>query len=125
MCIKRECTGKRLNIPIRNPRSDSRSRKNVHRKGQEARLYIACVASITLPAAMLMFAWTARPDIPWIVPAIGLTVSSNMPMILPISLMAALPAFLGLRFRYISSRVHLLGRLVSAFILVLLHSDVC
>jgi hypothetical protein len=71
---------------------------------------------------MLMFAWTARPDIPWIVPTIGLTVSSNMPVILPISLMV-LPAFLGLRFRHISSRVHLLGRLVSAFILVLLHSS--
>jgi hypothetical protein len=24
---------------------------------------------------MLIFAWTARPDIPWVVPLIGLTVS--------------------------------------------------
>jgi MFS family permease len=48
-------------------------KKYVHRKGQEARLYMACVASITLPAGMLIFAWTAQPDIPWIVPLIGLT----------------------------------------------------
>jgi len=48
-------------------------RKYVHRKGQEARLYIACVASVALPTGMLIFAWTARPDIPWIVPMIGLT----------------------------------------------------
>ncbi|KAG0703948.1 MFS general substrate transporter [Suillus ampliporus] len=48
-------------------------KKYAHRKGQEARLYIACVASITLPTGMLIFAWTAREDIPWIVPLIGLT----------------------------------------------------
>ncbi|KAG1834348.1 major facilitator superfamily domain-containing protein [Suillus subluteus] len=48
-------------------------KKYVHRKGQEARLYIACAACITLPTGMLIFAWTARPDIPWIVPLIGLT----------------------------------------------------
>ncbi|KAG2144597.1 major facilitator superfamily domain-containing protein [Suillus clintonianus] len=48
-------------------------KKYVHRKGQEARLYIACVSSITLPAGMLLFAWTARADIPWVVPLIGLT----------------------------------------------------
>lgn len=48
-------------------------KKYVHRKGQEARLYMACVAAITLPTGMLIFAWTARPDIPWVVPLIGLT----------------------------------------------------
>ncbi|KAG1738858.1 major facilitator superfamily domain-containing protein [Suillus paluster] len=48
-------------------------KKYVHRKGQEARLYMACIASITLPTGMLIFAWTAREDIPWIVPLIGLT----------------------------------------------------
>lgn len=47
-------------------------KKYVHRKGQEARLYTACVASIILPTGILIFAWTARPDIPWIVPLIGL-----------------------------------------------------
>ena len=25
---------------------------------------------------MLIFAWTARPDVPWIVPLVGLTVSN-------------------------------------------------
>ncbi|KAG1732375.1 major facilitator superfamily domain-containing protein [Suillus lakei] len=53
--------------------TDHRFRKYVHRKGQEARLYIACVASITLPTGMFIFAWTARADIPWIVSLIGLT----------------------------------------------------
>ncbi|KAG1776576.1 major facilitator superfamily domain-containing protein, partial [Suillus placidus] len=48
-------------------------KKYVHCKGQEARLYMACVASITLPTGMLIFAWTARADIPWIVPLVGLT----------------------------------------------------
>ncbi|OJA21192.1 hypothetical protein AZE42_01354 [Rhizopogon vesiculosus] len=47
--------------------------KYVHRKAQEARLYIACVASIVLPTGMLLFAWTARPNIPWMVPLVGLT----------------------------------------------------
>src|SRR6267154_2208171 len=68
-----------------NPRLTRRSRKYVHRKGQEARLYIACVASIILPASLLMFAWTARTDIPWIVPLIGLTVSTTRPSTFPIS----------------------------------------
>ncbi|KAJ8579897.1 MFS general substrate transporter [Rhizopogon salebrosus TDB-379] len=42
-------------------------------KGQEARLYIACVASIVLPVSMFIYAWTASPNIPWIIPLIGLT----------------------------------------------------
>ncbi|KAJ8586462.1 MFS general substrate transporter [Rhizopogon salebrosus TDB-379] len=48
-------------------------KQHVHHRGPEARLYIACVASIILPTGMLIFAWTARPDIPWIVPLVGLT----------------------------------------------------
>ncbi|KAJ8581108.1 MFS general substrate transporter [Rhizopogon salebrosus TDB-379] len=48
-------------------------KKYVHRKGQEARLYIACVASVTLPIGMLIFAWTVRPDVTWMAPLIGLT----------------------------------------------------
>ncbi|OAX33805.1 MFS general substrate transporter [Rhizopogon vinicolor AM-OR11-026] len=47
--------------------------KYVHRKGPDARLYIACVASVVLPAGMLVFAWTTRPDVPWIVPLVGIT----------------------------------------------------
>ncbi|KAG2142857.1 major facilitator superfamily domain-containing protein [Suillus bovinus] len=48
-------------------------KKYVHRKGQEARLYMACVASVIFPIGMFIFAWTARADILWIVPMIGLT----------------------------------------------------
>ncbi|KIK38418.1 hypothetical protein CY34DRAFT_394419 [Suillus luteus UH-Slu-Lm8-n1] len=42
-------------------------------KGQEARLYMACVAAIVLPVSMSIYAWTASPNIPWIVPLIALT----------------------------------------------------
>ncbi|KAG0692285.1 hypothetical protein DFH29DRAFT_839931 [Suillus ampliporus] len=48
-------------------------RKYFATKGQEARLYMACVAAIILPVSMFIYAWTASPDIPWIVPLIGLT----------------------------------------------------
>jgi len=51
-----------------------RSRKNFARKGQEARLYIACAAAIVFPVSMFIYAWTASPHIHWIVPLIGLTV---------------------------------------------------
>ncbi|KAG2140823.1 major facilitator superfamily domain-containing protein [Suillus cothurnatus] len=42
-------------------------------KRQEARLYMACVAAIVLPVSMFIYAWTASPNIPWIVPVIALT----------------------------------------------------
>ncbi|KAG2340276.1 MFS general substrate transporter [Suillus weaverae] len=42
-------------------------------KGQEARLYMPCVAAAVLPVSMFIYAWTASPNIPWIVPLIGLT----------------------------------------------------
>ncbi|KAG2140197.1 MFS general substrate transporter [Suillus clintonianus] len=42
-------------------------------KGQEARLYMTCVAAIVLPASMFIYAWTASPNIHWIVPLIALT----------------------------------------------------
>ncbi|KAJ8581146.1 MFS general substrate transporter [Rhizopogon salebrosus TDB-379] len=48
-------------------------RKHFQRKHQEARLYMACVAAIILPVSMFIYAWTALPNIHWIVPAIGLT----------------------------------------------------
>ncbi|KAG1731631.1 major facilitator superfamily domain-containing protein, partial [Suillus paluster] len=48
-------------------------RKHFARKGQEARLYMACVAAIVLPVSMFIYAWTASPNIPWAVPLIGLT----------------------------------------------------
>ncbi|KAG1738888.1 major facilitator superfamily domain-containing protein [Suillus paluster] len=48
--------------------------KHYPRKRQEARLYLPCAAAILLPIGMFIYAWTVRPDIHWIVPAIGLTV---------------------------------------------------
>ncbi|KAG1863137.1 MFS general substrate transporter, partial [Suillus subluteus] len=42
-------------------------------KGQEARLYMPCAAAFVLPVSMFIYAWTASPNIPWIVPLIGLT----------------------------------------------------
>ncbi|KAG2039238.1 major facilitator superfamily domain-containing protein [Suillus americanus] len=41
--------------------------------GQEARLYMPCIAAVVLPVSMFIYAWTASPNIPWIVPLIGLT----------------------------------------------------
>ncbi|KAG2140822.1 MFS general substrate transporter [Suillus cothurnatus] len=48
-------------------------RKNFPMKGQEARLYMACVAAVVLPVSMFIYAWTASSNIPWIAPLIGLT----------------------------------------------------
>jgi len=44
-------------------------------KGPEARLFLAMVAGVTLPAAMFIYAWTSFPRIHWIAPIIGITVS--------------------------------------------------
>ncbi|KAG1848315.1 major facilitator superfamily domain-containing protein [Suillus subalutaceus] len=52
---------------------DTLYKKNFSIKGQEARLYMACVAAIVLPVSMFIYAWTASPTIPWIVPLIALT----------------------------------------------------
>ncbi|KAH7908593.1 MFS general substrate transporter [Hygrophoropsis aurantiaca] len=49
-------------------------RKNYDKKAQEARLYLPCIAALTLPIGMFIYAWTASPDIHWIVPLIGLTI---------------------------------------------------
>ncbi|KAG1734008.1 MFS general substrate transporter, partial [Suillus lakei] len=48
-------------------------RKYFPTKGQEARLYMPCVAAVVLPVSMFIYAWTASPNIPWIAPLIGLT----------------------------------------------------
>ncbi|KAJ8591030.1 MFS general substrate transporter [Rhizopogon salebrosus TDB-379] len=53
---------------------DKLYRKYYPQKRQEARLYLPCVAATFLPIGMFIYAWTARPEIPWIAPAIGLTV---------------------------------------------------
>ncbi|KAH0836451.1 MFS general substrate transporter [Lanmaoa asiatica] len=54
--------------------AETATRKYVVRKGPEARLCIALVAAVLLPTGMLIYAWTARSSIQWIVPLIGLTV---------------------------------------------------
>ncbi|KAF9874453.1 hypothetical protein CkaCkLH20_08016 [Colletotrichum karsti] len=42
----------------------------------ERRLYFSCVQSICLPVGLFIFGWTAREQVHWIVPAIGLGVST-------------------------------------------------
>ncbi|KAH7885759.1 MFS general substrate transporter [Phlebopus sp. FC_14] len=44
------------------------------RKKQEARLYLVCFTALFLPIGMFIYAWTASPAIPWIVPVIGLLI---------------------------------------------------
>lgn len=41
----------------------------------EARLYWAVIGAFVFPACMYAFAWTGRPHIHWIVPAIFLTIA--------------------------------------------------
>ncbi|KAG2144581.1 major facilitator superfamily domain-containing protein [Suillus clintonianus] len=48
--------------------------KHYSRKRQEARLYLPCVAAIFIPTGIFIYAWTARPDVHWIAPAIGITI---------------------------------------------------
>ncbi|KAG1878434.1 MFS general substrate transporter [Suillus tomentosus] len=53
--------------------ADTLYKKYFPTKGQEARLYMACIAAIVLPVSMFIYGWTASPHIPWIVPVIALT----------------------------------------------------
>ncbi|KAF5355343.1 hypothetical protein D9758_006075 [Tetrapyrgos nigripes] len=48
--------------------------KNFASRGPEARLYFACIAGIGIPSGMFIYAWTSFPSVPWIAPAIGITV---------------------------------------------------
>lgn len=41
---------------------------------QESRLAPALIGVFVLPAGLFLFAWTARPDIHWIVPTIGISI---------------------------------------------------
>ncbi|KAG2120539.1 MFS general substrate transporter [Suillus discolor] len=52
---------------------ESLYRKHFSTKGQEARLYMPCIAAVVLPIMMFIYAWTASPNIPWIVSLIALT----------------------------------------------------
>ncbi|KAK0207636.1 major facilitator superfamily domain-containing protein, partial [Armillaria fumosa] len=49
-------------------------RKNFPHRGPEARLYMACAGAIMLPAGMFLYAWTSFTFVPWIAPAIGITI---------------------------------------------------
>lgn len=60
---------------IRDVGAEATTRKYVARKGPEARLCLALVAAILLPTGMLIYTWTTRSYIHWIVPLIGLVVS--------------------------------------------------
>lgn len=43
-------------------------------RSAEARLYLPCVAAVTLPSGCFIYAWTSYSDVHWIAPAIGITV---------------------------------------------------
>jgi len=73
-CIKRSYIGEQALATSHSYLISARTSKYYYKKRQEARLYLPCVAAILLPIGMLIYAWTARPEIPWIAPAIGLTV---------------------------------------------------
>ncbi|KAK0488558.1 MFS general substrate transporter [Armillaria novae-zelandiae] len=49
-------------------------RKNFPHRGPEARLYMACAGAVMLPAGMFLYAWTSFSFVPWIAPAIGITI---------------------------------------------------
>ncbi|KAK3313156.1 major facilitator superfamily domain-containing protein [Apodospora peruviana] len=42
----------------------------------ESRLYFTCLTSTLLPIGMFIFGFTAQPNIPWIAPAIGITLAT-------------------------------------------------
>lgn len=44
--------------------------------GPESRLYFTCITSMLLPAGMFIFGFTSRPDIPWIAPAVAITLAT-------------------------------------------------
>ncbi|KAG1743115.1 MFS general substrate transporter [Suillus lakei] len=41
--------------------------KHYPRKRQEARLYLPCVAALLIPIGIFIYAWTARPEVHWII----------------------------------------------------------
>ncbi|KAI1823279.1 major facilitator superfamily domain-containing protein [Xylaria intraflava] len=60
--------------------SDSRVWAFLRRKfpaeSSESRLYFTCFTSVFLPAGLFLFGFSARPSVHWIVPAIGVGVST-------------------------------------------------
>lgn len=49
-------------------------RKYVAVRGHEARLYAACLAAFLFPAGLFIYGWTAKPEITWFAPFMGLVV---------------------------------------------------
>ncbi|KAH8832878.1 MFS polyamine transporter [Flagelloscypha sp. PMI_526] len=47
-------------------------KKNVVKRGPEARLYLACFAGVLFPASMFIYAWCSFPWVHWIAQAIAL-----------------------------------------------------
>lgn len=44
-------------------------------RGPEARLYLLCVAAVTFPIGLFIYAWCAFPSVPWIGLCVGIVVS--------------------------------------------------
>ncbi|KAI0272421.1 major facilitator superfamily domain-containing protein [Gloeopeniophorella convolvens] len=63
-----------LTMTARNIVDGQFCRRDVKRRGPEARLHWACISSIMSPIAMFLYAWTSFPQIPWIAMAIGITI---------------------------------------------------
>jgi hypothetical protein len=55
------------------------------KRGPEARLYLVCVAAITFPVGMFIYAWCAFPSVHWIGLCIGIVVSIFSVRVLEIS----------------------------------------
>lgn len=53
---------------------DAKYKQNVDKRGPEARLYIAMVASVLIPLGCWLYVFTSYSSIHWIVPLIGLTI---------------------------------------------------
>jgi hypothetical protein len=51
-------------------------RRNFPVSAPESRLYFTCVTSILLPIGLFLFGFTAKPDIHWISPALGIGIAT-------------------------------------------------
>lgn len=49
-------------------------RRNVGKRGPEARLYWPCIAAVIFPVGMFIYAWTTFSKVHWIALVIGLVV---------------------------------------------------
>lgn len=61
----------------------------------EWRLHIALPASILIPVALFLFAWTARPSVHWIAPAIALAIFGGSSLLVFVSAQAYFLEFYG------------------------------